>query len=488
MKIKDIYRISIRGIFVWIAVSLLTACSEDFLNPVPTTALGEDEAFESYTTAQAALIGVYDQLSRPQFEGHYIPIMSDIIGEDVMVNSENNYNWFIPVYQLEVLPNYFYNNSVWTAGYKIIHDANRIIKNADEIPDADQTEINQMIGEAKAIRAYAMLRMAQIFAPAYISDPTASSILNVVDVYNPEDEDLGRATNEVVYQQIVGDLLSAIDLMTGEESTEDEITEIVNKGFFNARSAKAVLARAYLDMGKWTEAKEMAKSARQGATLMTVAQMTEGFDRSNSESIFSLAYTSDDNNIYLTIPSFYWPVAGYSSMRATTEFVESFHVDDWRRKGLFHWQDNIDSDNYLILKFRHNGGQIGNAERICIRAAEMYLIEAEAEAQLGNYHDARDLLYTIQRRSHDGVIKSTSSGQALINEILFERRKELFGEGFRWNDIKRTQSRFVRTGDHWVKFDFGPEDAEYNQLTFPIPQAEIDANSKLTQADQNPGY
>jgi hypothetical protein len=147
----------------------------------------------------------------------------------------------------------------------------------------------------------------------------------------------------------------------------------------------------------------------------------------------------------------------------------------------------IDPDNWLILKFQHNQS-VGNAERISIRAAEMYLIEAECEAELGNDEKAQDALYVIQGRSHPGIGKSTNTGQELIDEILLERRKELFGEGFRWNDIKRRNLPFKREGDHWVKLDFGPGDEDYYRLTFPIPQREIDANTALTQDDQNKGY
>jgi len=214
--------------------------------------------------------------------------------------------------------------------------------------------------------------------------------------------------------------------------------------------------------------------------------MYSGFHTRNSETIFTVAYTPEDNNTYMSIPSFYWPLNGYSSMRANDTFVNSFGDNDYR-KSFFLMYPEIDIERHLILKFAHNG-QVGNAERISIRASEMYLIEAECEAELGNTTAAQDALHMIQERSIPGVSKSTATGQALIDEILMERRKELFGEGFRWNDIKRRSLPFKREGDHWVKFDFDSNDADYYRLTYPIPQSEIDANSKLSQEDQNIGY
>jgi hypothetical protein len=214
--------------------------------------------------------------------------------------------------------------------------------------------------------------------------------------------------------------------------------------------------------------------------------MLDGFFNSNSETIFSLAYTPEDNNVYLSIPSFYWPVSGYSSMRANNLFVDLFNKNDYRSY-LFTMVPGIDPDNNLILKFQHNQS-VGNAERIAIRASEMYLIEAECEAELGNDKKAQDAVYMIQSRAYPGVKKSTNTGQELIDEILVERRKELFGEGFRWNDIKRRNLPFKRDGDHWVKLDFGSGDDDYYRLTFPIPQKELDANNVLGEADQNKGY
>jgi hypothetical protein len=45
-------------------------------------------------------------------------------------------------------------------------------------------------------------------------------------------------------------------------------------------------------------------------------------------------------------------------------------------------------------------------------------------------------------------IQSTSTGQTLINEILVQRRIELWGEGFRFYDLKRLNQALDRTGSN----------------------------------------
>jgi len=477
MKIFEMKTKLINLINAAFLVLVLAGCSKDFLDLEPTDSISEDEVFGSYVTANSALMGAYDQLSSFNFGGLYNPIMADIMGEDVMINSVNNWNWFIPVYQMNVLPNYTYIDAPWWAGYKLIYDANKIINNSIYIPDATPEQITNLVGQAQVLRAYAMLKLAQMYSPAYAKNPEAPSILLNTDSDNLDlDSGYKRAKLSEVYAQIESDLIAAAS----------QLKENDDKGFFDSRSANALLARLYLDMGKWELARDHAKLAAKDITLMDVNGLFTGFSTRNSETIYTIAYTQEDNNTYLSLPSFYWPVGGYSSMRADKDFVNKFSRSD-ARKSLFLKLDEIDKDRYLIVKFGHNNA-VGNAERICIRASEMVLIEAECEAELGNYTEAQNALYLIQKRANPGASKSTATDQALINEVLLERRKELFGEGFRWQDIKRRQLPFVRNGDHWVKFSFTAQDPDYFRLTFPIPQSEIDANPALSNSDQNIGY
>jgi len=473
MKIKTL-KIKL-GLFL-VLMGLFWSCSEEFLTPEPTDSLKSDEIFESYVTAEAALVGTYDQLSNYKFEGMWVPLISDVMGEDIMINSVDNWGWFVETYQMNVLPGYTYVEHPWWTAYKVIFDANHIIANAQTVPDASDEQKNNLEGQAKILRAFSHLRLIQMYAPAYSVNPDAPGVLLAILPMDQDSHNIGRSSVSEVYNQIVIDLSSAIELL-------DYNTD---KGFFDKRAAQAILARTYLDMQEWEKARDMAKQAYSEVDLMSINDMLGGFNTRNSETIFTVAYTSEDNNVYMSIPSFYWPVAGYSSMRANDKFANMFNSMD-ARSSFFVMDSNIDPDRHLILKFAHNQ-QVGNAERISIRASEMYLIAAECEAELGNFSDAQDEIYVVQSRAFPGAIKSTETGQKLIDEILVERRKELFGEGFRWNDIKRRSLSVKREGNHWVNLDFGVADADYYRLTFPIPQSEIDNNPLLTQEDQNIGY
>ncbi len=472
MRLFHIY-ILIAASFLGVALS---SCSQDLLHLEPTSAIDESEVFNSIATAEAALIGTYDIFSTYSGEGMWGPLMSDVMGEDIMINSVENYGWFVTVYQLNVMANYSYNTNPWWVAYSVIYNANRIIAFAEDVPDATPDQIKNLQGQGKVLRAYSMLKLIEMYGQAYNRDADSEGIMIVTSPVDANSPDFDRSSVRATYEQIVVDLLSAIDLL--EENTD--------KGFFDVRGAKAVLARAYLDMNEWEKARDMSKEAHEDMELMSLNEMLSGFYYRNSETIFTIAYTREDNNIYMSIPSFYWPEYGYSSIRANDEFVNLFESTD-ARKNFFQVYEPIDADRNIVLKFAHNG-QVGNAERIAIRASEMILIEAECEAELGNDDEAQDALFRIQQRAMPSASKSTKTGAELIDEILLERRKELFGEGFRWNDIKRRNLPIKRLGDHWSKFDFTASDDDYYRLTFPIPQSEMDANPLINDENQNPGY
>lgn len=492
----------------------LNSC-EDFLEEDPSAAGGvlPEDVFSAYDKAQAAMVGAYDALGHYYFDGLSSVICADIIGGDMMLNSTGNYNWFVPTYQMNVLPTYNDAYNPWTTGYNVINNANNLIYYADGVPDATDEEVDFLIGQGYALRAYTYLRLVQMYAPAYARDAQGMGLILRTEPTDSESPDLQRSTLQETYDLILSDL----------DKAEKLLDYGTYKGILDKRSIHALKARAYLLTENWEEASKYAEAAIMG-TLGENEEGDEGevsnkmglednennyfagFTIPNAETMFYLDYTTDDNNVYLTVPSFYFPSFGYSSVRANDKFVDMFDDGDFRKNvfvynavvgedGYIYDGRNyngpvdtyIDEDNYVIFKFGHLS-QVGDAKAIKIRSSEMYLIWAEAEAELGNDTKAQSVITEVIQRSNPFAKKPTVTGEELVQVILDERRKELYGEGFRWFDIKRRQQFYKREGDHWVKFDFGPEDHDYYRLTYPIPQYEIDANLLLTEAEQNIGY
>lgn len=119
-----------------------------------------------------------------------------------------------------------------------------------------------------------------------------------------------------------------------------------------------------------------------------------------------------------------------------------------------------------------------------ITLPEMYLVAAEAYLKAGVNDKALDRLNEVHQRA--GLPALT--GTITIDDILDENACENFGNEARWMDLRRTQTLVTRCTKY--NHEMGDKAAQYigKKLLRPIPQAAIDANDKLTLADQNPGY
>jgi len=118
-----------------------------------------------------------------------------------------------------------------------------------------------------------------------------------------------------------------------------------------------------------------------------------------------------------------------------------------------------------------------------ITLPEMYLVAAEAFLKAGNTSDALARLNTVRNRAQLPVTTGID-----IDVILKERACELFGQGSRWIDLRRTQ-KLVEYNDLYNPQIRGRAALCIGQkLLRPIPQGAIDANESLSNADQNPGY
>jgi hypothetical protein len=121
-----------------------------------------------------------------------------------------------------------------------------------------------------------------------------------------------------------------------------------------------------------------------------------------------------------------------------------------------------------------------------MRAAEMLLIEAEANAKNAQEASARQALFTLAKQRDPNYVLSTKSGQALIDEIMTHRRVELWGEGFRFYDLKRLNQPLDRTGANHNASLVGLTDVPAGDIRwqFLIPQSELNNTNGVVV--QNP--
>jgi hypothetical protein len=140
---------------------------------------------------------------------------------------------------------------------------------------------------------------------------------------------------------------------------------------------------------------------------------------------------------------------------------------------------------YMNQKFRAKGDANSVGDIPYMRAAEMFLIEAEALARNNDETGSKTVFTTFMKTRVPTYTTSTNSGAAYLTEIMNSRRVELWGEGFRFFDLKRLNQALDRTGSNHnsalaVSMTMAAGDNAWQWL---IPQSEINANPLVKQND-----
>ena len=113
----------------------------------------------------------------------------------------------------------------------------------------------------------------------------------------------------------------------------------------------------------------------------------------------------------------------------------------------------------------------------------MYLIEAEALAMLNRTAESIAVLDELVKARNPSFTGTVKEGTELLEEIHFQRRIELWGEGFRFTDLKRLNLPLNRNGANHnpavaVIFDVPAGDKQWE---FLIPRRELDSNQAIVQ-------
>lgn len=472
-----------------------TSCEKTYLETSPTASVDASAAYATTKNATAAINGIYRSmvyryLGSQGHSGHpAMMIISDVIGEDLVFGNSSN-GWHFAEQRwishrsetgnLAQLPYEMY--------YRVIGNANIGVVNIDN-STGPQAERNQVKGEALALRAFAYFNLVQLYGKRYAAG-AANSQLGVPLILEPTTEGQPRATVEEVYAQINKDLADAAALLTSARA---------NKSHFNLNIVNGLRARVALAQQRWADAENFAKQARVGFALMSQAQYQDGFaEINNPEWMWGFDHLEDQSEFFGAFHSYISCNYNSSNIRQTPKAINSLlyakiPATDVRAKM---WVPTPTTANTItppggvrvpfhVQKFRLPGTPSTSTQGDIpyMRAAEMYLIEAEAAARQGKDGLAADALFQLNTTRNADYVKSTSTGATLLDEILTYRRIELWGEGFRFTDLKRMNLPLNRNGANHnpavaVLFDVAPGDAQWE---FLIPRRELDSNPAIVQ-------
>ncbi|CCY52482.1 MULTISPECIES: RagB/SusD family nutrient uptake outer membrane protein [Bacteroides] len=414
---------------------LLAGCSGDFLDKEPTDSVSSDEvgvpgnAERLFNGAWYNLFEYVYTLANSGYRG--LQCQDDMMADDVVSRPAYGFN---SSYQFNdiAIPNNTRTSFAWYLMYKTIDNCNTALA-----IQGDTEALRQAQGQALALRAFCYLHLAQHYQFTYLKDPAAPCVPIYTEPTTDDTAPKGKSTVAQVYQRVFDDLALAKDYLKNYTRKGDG-----QKFKPDVNVVNGLLARAYLLTGQWEEAAKAAAAARQGYSLMTTAAEYEGFNNiSNKEWIWghpqTLAQSRASYNFYFLDATY---VGAYSSFMADPHFRDTFSDGDIRLE-LFQWM----REGYLGYKKFHMRAD-DTADIVLMRASEMLLVEAEALARDGFPEKAVVPLNELRHARGLGDYDLTGkSQQDVIDEILMERRRELWGEGFGITDILRTQQSVKRT-------------------------------------------
>ena len=467
--------------------------------------------------------------SRPDDFGFIMMAFSNDIEAADIVLANSGYNWFSACGMLTSRNADYANPYIrYAAPYNTIAAANEILASYSE--DSEDESTIYKIAQARAMRAFAYLNLAPYFQFGYAAGAEDLPCIPIVTEKTTEFTDNPRATVAEVYELIISDLDYAIGNLDGYVRTD--------KSRIDIQTAYGLRARAYLNMQEWGKAAADAAKAAEGYSPATMdeAARPSFIDISEHSWIWGYDMTPDIAmfNPYATSSAWIRSFSGdgYSAGTQVYACINKILYDKIPetdiRKGW--WVDeNLESpllatvtwdgvsgnaiapleiDNvkmpflpYTNVKFgMYNVGGTNNDEDWpYMRVEEMILIQAEGLVKSGATEEGRRILEDFVRTYRDPGYSADAGGRSLDDEIWFQRRIELWGEGFSNNDTRRLNKPLVRF--HGGQASNVPEAFRFNMTSddswwlMRFTSSEMNTNLAITDntggtqpvQEQNPG-
>ena len=526
---------------------IFTSCAH-LMETSPSTDVDKSVILEDDKSIEVAMNGVYSTMynrlnfvtanAHQCFGNMAVTLAADLMGED-MVQTAEGAGWFWKDYSYETRERYTSKIQrcyfTWKYFYEIINNVNYILS-VENTATGDKANIQYLMSQAYAVRAFAYFMLIQSYQQTYIGHESAPGVPIYTEPTLSSSKGKGRGTVQDVYDQILSDISRALVGFQSCGMVQKYITEM------DYYATNMLLARVSLVMNDWETAISAAREVmkKPGCTLLTIEDATiekglfnpsdkswvtgkTPFNSINSSSvIWGAKVLTEQSTVYASF---------FSQMDACTNLYYAAEapkcISNWLyaqipdtdiRKSWWNGDIGIPVDkwhyganiNYNQHKFQWADQKSYTGDYIFMRLEEAYLIEAEAQCRLANYDAAKKALLEIGTRrdyAYQSKIRNLSGNeqtfascgkvQTLMDEILLQRRIELWGETGRIFDILRLKKGWTRTweingnpSNHTNTLSKYPEYAnfppDYIECILMIPQTELDNNPNITTEDQNP--
>lgn len=535
-------------LFITLAAWAIFPSCTSLMETSPSTDVVKEQILSNAEGLEVAMNGVYATMynrlnfvtanAHQCFGNMAVTLAADLMGED-MVQTAQGAGWFWKDYNYDQRSRY--TSKIWRCYftwkyfYEIISNVNYIIAAADDA-EGDANELECILAQAHAARAFAYFMLIQSYQQTLVGHEDLPGVPIYTEPTDASSKGKKRSSVAEVYKQIDHDLETALSLF---EECKVARKHISNLDFY---STSLLQARVALVENDWTKAAEAARRAistpnafllsrsdavvTKGTFNNTTAAWTTGLtpfnDVTSSSVMWGAELISDQSTVFASF---------FSNMDACTNVYYAAEapkcISNWLyaqipetdiRKGWWNGDIGVPASdwkyganiNYNQFKFQWADQKSYKGDYIFMRLEEAYLILAEALCRKQDYSGAKNALGEVMSRrdtnwsaavagltGSEQTFGSVGTVKTLMDEILLQRRIELWGETGRIFDILRLAKGWTR---YWTVGDEVSNHTNYlskypEYLNFPadfiecimmIPQVEIDNNPNINPEDQNP--
>jgi starch-binding outer membrane protein, SusD/RagB family len=521
------FDIIMKNIFIKISLFAVflgfSGCEKGFLEEQPFSFVEGNAIYDTATGLEAAINGCYAQMNEFAGFGAGYPSLINI-GSGGFWTSQG------PAQDLNTLTHggstiWLSAQSPWDAFYAAINTANSIIEYGAK-GAVDPVIKNKIVGEAHFLRGLLYFNLVRMFGGVPLHSAPVTS----------QNTDLPRSSKEEVYKLLIADFEKAKTTMASPGENK--------LGRPHKFAAAAMLGKVYLTLASdeekspyWQQAKDellTVVNSKAYALQKSYARVFDINNENNAESILELQYSisggpnNQMTNYYSPARSNYTPAAQNGPFgrnrvnkeifdRHLTEYPTDPRIDETYIHTQFGrgnaqvkvYPANTANEGFPYIKKFIDPGFISNTTNrnfIFLRYADVLLMLAECENEINGPSKAYPYVNQVLSRARDILGDGTKLATTPANwsdlskdvfreKIMLERRFELMGECHLYYDVRRRGTQkflnFINEHNSYPKLNL-KFDVIYpvNQrlMLFPIPDKEINANSKINPEDQNPGY
>jgi len=501
------FKLPITGLLL---ATLLTACTK--LDEEKFGSLAPDNYYQGEKEALSSVVGVYQLLSYNVDIGDPWR-MKEFSTDEFIVPGRASGGWYDQGnIDLTKHVQNATNNTIaraWTQIFQEIGTANAVLESLEASPNKDN--LKALIAETRALRAYGYF---------FAMDNWGNVPLVTVARIDPKNLPATTARKDV-YAFIETEMLAAAtDLPSATTVTRATYyPRLTKESVYTALAYMYLNAEVYTGTAQWQKVIDMCNNVINTNAFSLATNMMDNYSSPTQAACTEIitAFTKDatqnaGNNQFIlytqngldqkkyNLP--FGPANGYSTTQAA---LNRYETQDTRRKfieyGPQFYLDGVtplnypngnqlvlipvqdivaaqDNEGYKVLKYTPIGAKWSsfNADNDLIleRYSNVLLMKAEALFRMSNTTAALPLINQVRARSNASALSTLT-----LQDIENERAREFLWEGCRRTDM-------IRFGDYFTgTWPFKTTQSESFRKLYPIPQAQIIANPKLTQ---NPGY